>query len=247
VDAELDLTAGTINPSNPKPLSAIIYGAHNAAIIRLGAGDDTVTLGDAQNTVFGGTGNDTFKVDKNTVGATINGGGGLDTLSMTGGGTFAMGSNITDVDKVVLASSTTAYDVTANGIDGLGVTGTSAADTLRAGGLNQILTGGAGLDTLVGFSGGNTTFKDTSANLNGDTVGNFAALGDKLHLTDMLFANTPTVSFTPNGGGTAGTLAISDGIHSASITLLGQFIGSFEAASDGGVGTIVTFEEDLVA
>jgi hypothetical protein len=41
-----------------------------------------------------------------------------------------------------------------------------------------------------------------------------------------------------------GTLSVTDGVHNASISLLGQFIGTFETASDGGVGTVITYHED---
>ena len=62
-----------------------------------------------------------------------------------------------------------------------------------AGAINQTLTGGAGADTLIGFSGGFDTFKDTAANLNGDTIQNFVA-SDTIDLTNLAYATTDKVT-----------------------------------------------------
>jgi trimeric autotransporter adhesin len=41
-----------------------------------------------------------------------------------------------------------------------------------------------------------------------------------------------------NAGNTSGTLSVTDGIHSAHVALLGQYVvGQFTLASDGGGGT----------
>ena len=50
------------------------------------------------------------------------------------------------------------------------------------------------------------------------------------------------LSFTEAAGATSGTLTVTDGVHTASIQLLGQYMASeFVAASDGHGGTIITF------
>ena len=65
--------------------------------------------------------------------------------------------------------------------------GAAATTRSQAGGIDQTLTGGAGADTLIGFSGGFDTFKDTAANLNGDTIQNFV-VSDTIDLTNLAFA-----------------------------------------------------------
>lgn len=48
--------------------------------------------------------------------------------------------------------------------------------------------------------------------------------------------------YTPNAAGTAGTLTISGGVGSASISLLGQYAAAgFTLSSDGAGGTLVTY------
>ena len=105
LDATVNATAATLNPSNPRAATLTIIGAHNAAVINLAAGNDTVLVGDTRETVHGGTGNDTIMVSAATINATIDGGTGKSTLYVTGGGTVTMGSSITNITTVLLASA----------------------------------------------------------------------------------------------------------------------------------------------
>ena len=180
---------------------------------------------DNAETVHGGSGTDTIHVTSATIDATIDGGSsGKSTLAVSGGGTMTMGANITDIATASLASATAAYNFTANGEVGLVVNdhGTGI-DTIAAGGLGQTLTGGAaGKLTMIGFAGGGTEFKDTSGLFNKDTIAGFTALGDILNITNLNSASV-TGTFTENSAGTEGSLKLTDGTHSATIQLLGQF------------------------
>ena len=50
------------------------------------------------------------------------------------------------------------------------------------------------------------------------------------------------MGYTASQDGTGGTLQVSDGVHAASITLLGQYdAGGFEAAADSASGTMITY------
>ena len=50
------------------------------------------------------------------------------------------------------------------------------------------------------------------------------------------------LSFTAASGASSGTLTVTDGVHTASIQLLGQYTASeFATASDGHGGTLITF------
>ena len=62
---------------------------------------------------------------------------------------------------------------------------------------------------------------------------------DFIDLRDIAFNSaTTTLSWTQSG--TSGTLAVADTVHSANITLLGQYVvGNFTKASDGHGGTLV--------
>ncbi|WP_175773155.1 Ig-like domain-containing protein [Burkholderia ambifaria] len=110
------------------------------------------------------------------------------------------------------------------------------------------ISGGATLE-FDGASAENTTFADGaagtlkldhSAGFTG-TVSGFGA-GDALDLTDVLFGDHTTLSFTANDTGTGGTLTVSDGAHTAQVALQGNLSGgSFQLSHDQGSGTVVTY------
>jgi hypothetical protein len=121
--------------ANPKTAGIVIIGAANSDVINLAGGVDSVTLGGSGETVHGGGGADQFFVDAATIGATIGGGTGTSTLDVTGGGTLAMGADITRIAAVVLdgpAKGTIqpAYNFRANGLAGLAITGSGGADRI---------------------------------------------------------------------------------------------------------------------
>ena len=75
------------------------------------------------------------------------------------------------------------------------------------------------------------------------TVAGFS-LGDSLDLLDIGFGAHTTLGYSQNSAGTGGSLTISDGAHSATISLLGQYSAAgFQTASDQHGGAIVTYSE----
>ena len=53
-----------------------------------------------------------------------------------------------------------------------------------------------------------------------------------------------TLGYAANAGGTGGTLTVSDGTHSASLALLGQYAAAdFATAADTSGGTVVTLAD----
>ena len=233
--AGLNATVNVADPPVASPTITII-GAANSDVINLGSGNDTVTLG-AGETVNSGGGNNLFKVASATLGnVTINGGTkGTNTLSVTGGGTAAMGAGITGITTVQLASATT---FTANATSGLTIVGSAGADNITAGGAGQVLTGGAGANTLTGSSAGSDIFRDTAADLNGDTIANLLA-SDVIDFTDLAAATISKVTV----GATSTVLTLTSGTTSSKITLSGVFQGNFAVGADttGGGGTDLTF------
>ena len=238
------------NPKNSNPSVITIDEANNSDTVDLGPGTDVVTVGGDGETFNGGGGLDTYIVNKNTIGATINGTGGQSVLEASGGGAMTMGSSITGVSLVKLVAASTAYNFTANSDAPLTVDdlSTATSDTLTAGGAGQILEGGgAGKVSFVGFASGGDTFLDTSALFNHDAIANFGANGDTIDFTDI---NPTAADFSLNyaQGSGSGTLTVSDGMHSAALTLFGTFIASdFQHASDGGTGTDVTYHLSALA
>ena len=309
----------TVNVASAAGGGITIIGANNTDVINLGAGNDTVTLGSGE-TVNGGTGTDIYSVTKSTIGnVTIKGGTGSNTLMVTGGGNATMGTKITGINTVQLATTTNftanttagleisgsstggdtitlgaptqsviaggpnetikataanagalisglganstldittggtialnagtdvgtvklsaASNLTLNGMQFIAV-GSSGNDTITAGGIGQTLTGGAGADTLIGFSGGFDTFSDTAAHLNGDTIKNFLT-SDTIDLTNLAFAGS-TVTAVASGANTKVTVV--SGTTKSSFTLAGSFTASgFQLASDGATGAFLKY------
>jgi hypothetical protein len=127
---------------------------------------------------------------------------------------------------------------------------TTTNDTLAAGGSGQTLTGGGpGKVAFVGSAAGGDTFRNISALFNGDSVANFINAGNVIDLTDVNHASV-SLGFTENPAMTQGTLTVTDGTHSAAITLFGQFMAiGFHTAPDGPgptAGTNVTYQPPLM-
>ncbi|HKN41256.1 MAG TPA: M10 family metallopeptidase C-terminal domain-containing protein, partial [Sphingomicrobium sp.] len=105
--------------------------------------------------------------------------------------------------------------------------GGSGNDTIIGNAANNVLTGGSGVNILTGGIGADT-FRDTKANLSGDTIVDFAA-GDKIVLTDATLAG---FVFNLNGH----TLTYSGG----SLTLTNVPTGTIAASAAAGGGVQLT-------
>ena len=204
----------------------------------------TVTLTNVDNTIFGagqlGNGQMTL-VNEGTIDATgthslvidtganvivnsgtieANGSGGLiiySTIENTGL-IWANGGNIT-IDGDVIGSGSAKISGTASLEFG---SASSANTTLAADAAGSLI-----LDDSFHFSG-------TVAGFDGN---------DYFDLADVLFANGVTLDYAANQDGTGGTLSVSDGAHTASIALLGQYdAAGFQSAADSTSGTLVTYD-----
>ena len=70
---------------------------------------------------------------------------------------------------------------------------------------------------------------------------------DRLDLRDLAYGAGTTVAYTANADGNGGTLSVSDGVHTASIGLIGQYDGAgFAVDHDATLGTLVTYRPDHV-
>jgi hypothetical protein len=90
----------------------------------------------------------------------------------------------------------------------------------------------------VTYSGGGTLQLDDSVHFGGLVAG--FGKPDLLDLSDIAY-HSGTTSATWAQSGTSGTLTVTDGSHTAHLTLLGQYVaGQFIIATDGHGGTVVT-------
>jgi autotransporter passenger strand-loop-strand repeat protein len=118
--------------------------------------------------------------------------------------------------------------------------GGTASAAIISGGTLEVMSGGSTGASAVTFavSGGGILQLDHSQSFAG-TVAGFGK-PDFLDLRDIAFTSATTLAFTEAPGNTSGTLTVSDGTHTANITLLGQYVtAQFTKASDGAGGTLV--------
>jgi 20S proteasome alpha/beta subunit len=156
-------------------------------------------------------------INSGTLEATGSGGLVIDSAVQNSGKIWADGGNVT-VSAAVTGNGT----ATISGSTMLEFAAASDANTSFAAGA----TGTLKLDQAENFTG---------------TISGFGA-GDALDLTDIASGANLTVGYTANADGSGGTLSVSDGMHTASIALLGQFAASgFQVGSDAGSGTMVTY------
>ena len=190
-------------------------------------GGDTITLGAATQSVIGGGPNETVNTSSVNAGASVSGLGANSTLDITGGGTITLNTN-TDVNTVKLTAAST---LMLNGMAFITADGSTAKDSIQAGGIDQTLTGGGGADTLIGFSGGSDIFKDTAAHLNGILISDFVNT-DTIDLTNMAFNNTEMVTAAASGANTSVTVTL--GGTKSTFKIAGSWSSAgFGLASDG--------------
>jgi len=155
------------------------------------------------------------------------------------GGT-ASGTSVINAGNEQILSGGTAVSTT---VSGGGFLVVSAGGTINgatiAGATMEIQSGGLTGANPITYSGGAALVLDASANFNG-TIANFKT-GDFLDLKDIAFGSSTSMNFVEAGNNLSGTLSVTDGSHTAHITLLGSYTPSqFTSASDGHGGTVIT-------
>jgi autotransporter passenger strand-loop-strand repeat protein len=189
-----------------------------------------------------------------TSGTTLN--GGIDTVAgtaisttinnggvdyVTSGGLVSAATLNNGAVQVIYAGGTALGDHANSGSFEYVTSGGTASGAIISGGTMDIQSGGSIGSGPITFatSGGGTLRLDDSIHFGGLIAG--FGLPDQLDLTDISFSSTTSASFVEAGGGTSGTLTVTDGTHTAHLTLLGNYVtGNFHVTSDGLGGTLVT-------
>jgi Ca2+-binding RTX toxin-like protein len=166
-----------------------------------GAGNDTLNGGAGADTLQGGADDDTFlfaSTAEFAPGEVINGGSGTDTLRFTStvAGTLTLNSNVTDVERVEIATAAgvttgiAAINVNAAAVaNGLTITGNNGANVLTGTAFADTLTGNGGNDRFTGGAGSDTFDFNalTDRGATGDVITDFNSIGgDTLDLHDLL-------------------------------------------------------------
>ncbi len=230
------------------------------------AGDDTI-VASGLDFLFGDEGNDTF-LARGGAANNFDGGEDFDTILAVANGNIAIES-LVDVElidgggfaNVNLTGLTTGGFLDFTGVELVGInsilgsgqgddfTGSDGDDVMLGGGGADLLNGGAGNDTISGggaldeLSGGDgaDTFRDTIANLTGDTINDFAD-GDKIQISNLAFTAAVTLAFDtttnalsidPDGAGAKKAFAVT--------VLGGLSAANFVAVSDGATGTFIEY------
>jgi autotransporter passenger strand-loop-strand repeat protein len=95
----------------------------------------------------------------------------------------------------------------------------------------------AGSSTIT-FAGSGTLKLDVSSAFSG-TIAGMATSAQMLDLADIAFGSGPTLGYA--GNTLSGILTVSDGAHTATLALLGDYAtANFHMANDGNGGTLVT-------
>jgi hypothetical protein len=237
LNVTLNVASGTPAGGNSNPETITIYGASDSSTFNLGKGTDNVVLGSAAETVnASATGTALIQGLSTQAGALITGNTQATTqLEITdSGGTATL--NAADTQLTVKLDGATNLTLSKMGF--ITADGSVGGSTLTALAANQTLLGGVG-DTLVGASVFGDLFKGTSILMNGDSIKNFGGT-DLIDLTDINESKVTGLSYTPGSG--SGVLTVTDGTHSASLTMIGTYTkADFGFKTDGATGTLVTF------
>jgi Ca2+-binding RTX toxin-like protein len=231
--------------------------------LTLQGGGQVVLSDNDNNVIFGGAASATLVNVDNTISGAGQIGAGQMTL-VNAGSIVANGTHALVIDtgsKAVTNSGT----LSATGAGGLVIAGalvnsgslwanggdiTVHGDVSGSG--SATISGNATLDfggayggsTLFAAGGNGTLVLDHAAAFTGTLVG-FDA-GDAVDFSDIVFGANATVSYFSNASATGGVLSISDGVHSAQLSMQGTYSAAgFQAAGEVDGSTAVAYAAPL--
>jgi hypothetical protein len=199
----------------------------------------TLNLSEAVN-VAGGT--PTLKLNDGGIAFYKSGSG---TNALTFSYTVAAGQNTADLAvKAINLGTATVKDRAGNAANLSGAV-TNPAGTLQIATTGSVAIGAGQTVEIAGAYSGTIAFMGATGTLkidNTDTfsgkIGGQLALGDVIDLANITAGAAATIGYS--GNNSPGTLTVSDGTHTASIALLGNYsLANFTASSDGHGGTSV--------
>ncbi|MBR1245105.1 adhesin, partial [Bradyrhizobium sp. AUGA SZCCT0274] len=176
------------------------------------------------------TGSNSLEIDTgaNTI---VNSG----TLEATGSGGLVIDSNL-DNSGLLWANGA---DITLNGsVTGGGTALIDGVATIEFEAASSVNVTFAAEATGTLKLGDSFDFSGMVSGFNGD---------DQIDLLDVTFGEGTSVSYVENLEETGGTLTVSDGVHTANISLLGDYSADgFMFAADATTGTLLSYRDDLI-
>lgn len=206
-----------------------VYGA--AAQTTLGNGAVQYLHGSASITTINAGSQQNVYADGTATGTTINAGG----FQLDWG---AASGTIVNGGVQYVYGSATGTSVQA-GTQHVQAGGTADDTTIGAGALAYVHAGGT-IDDVI-FAGPNAALALDQASGFTGTISGWQD-HDSIDLGDILFTDGVTsLAYAQNGDNSGGTLTVSDGTHTATLNLLGQYTAAdFAISSDGHGGTLIT-------
>jgi hypothetical protein len=231
----LNLTgAGSFDLATPKTLADIqavtasettagttvtMRAGLNVTLTVAAHGSGSITIHGAADSDLYNLGAATDTVVLGAVTETVHGGGGTALIQATAAQAGAIVTGTT--------AGTTTLEVTTGGTAAL-----NAADTHLIVKLDAATNLGLGTASFIATTG-------TAASFASDTIAGFRG-GDTIDLTDLVFATFKSLAYS--GTTSAGKLVVTDGSHSATVTLTGNYVlADFSHVSDGHGGTLIGF------
>jgi len=209
-------------------LQAIYGGTADQTVI--GSGGVQTVQGTALHTTVNAGGEQRVYAGGTATGTTLNAGsvqvdwGNASGTTIDGGVQYVWGT----------ASGTTI----ASGAQHVGAGGSASGTTIGAGGLEYVHTGGTLTDVTFGGASAKLVL-DQSSTFSGTIAGWQDSA--ELDLGDIAFGESTSFGYAANSENTAGVLTVTDGTHTASLLLLGQYsAANFALASDGHGGSLIT-------
>src|SRR5262249_59452137 len=222
----------------------IVHAAGTAigTIVNLG-GTESLAGGIASGTIVNSGGHQDVLIGGTTVGTIVNSGGFED----VGKAGVASGTivNLGGTEFVLNGGTARGTSVNSGGLEEVFAGGTASATTINGGTLE--VAGGASISGPITFtSAGGILELDASQSFHG-TIAGFASppgVTEEIDLRDISFGKKTKLSFHEDKNNLSGTLTVTDGTHTASLTLLGQYSANdFSLASDGHGGTMGTYPQ----
>jgi hypothetical protein len=153
------------------------------------------------------------------------------TLEATGSGGLVVDSSVHNDGLIWANGGNVTLNAAVSGSGSVQIDGTATVTFGAAVAVNTTLAASAAATIVMHDS------LDFSGVINGLDA------NDHIDMTDITFANGVSLSYTANQAGTGGVLQVSDGAHSANITLLGQYdAAGFISTADGGSGTSIAYD-----
>ena len=176
--------------------------------------------------IIDATGSNSLDIDTGS-NAVVNTG----TLEATGNGGLVVHSDIVNTGTLWANGGNVTVDGNVSGSGSAIISGTAVLEF-----------GGVSAQTIV-FSPGSvgTLMLDHGFDFSGIVSGLTA--GDHIDLLDVALANGK-LNYTPNADNTGGTLSVTDGSHTANISLSGNFDqAGFQVGPDKGHGTLISYHD----